>query len=100
MPWLYFSGAAFILLTEPGRIAVLLTVLYWISLFFSLIKLLIARDVTGQPVPKRFLIIPLLPFLRLALRIVVFAAQAQELLRINIKHGYVPDRIWQETPHW
>ncbi len=100
LPWLYFSGAAFILLTEPSQIAVLLKVLYWTSLFFSLIKLLIARDVIGQPVPRRFLIIPLLPFLRLVLRIVVFAAQAQELLRINIKHGYVPDRIWQETPHW
>jgi hypothetical protein len=79
---------------------VLLTSFYWLSLFFTLIKLLIAYDITSSPQPRRFLMLPLIPFFRLMVRIVVFHAQVSEMLRIGSKHPYVPERIWRETPHW
>lgn len=100
MPWLYFSAALWILATAPLSTPILLTSFYWLSLFFTLIKLLIAYDITSSPQPRRFLMLPLIPFMRLMVRIVVFHAQVSEMLRIGSKHPYVPERIWQQTPHW
>ncbi len=100
MPWLYFSAAIWILLTAPLSTPILLTSFYWLSLFFTLIKLLIAYDITSSPQPRRFLMLPLIPFMRLMVRIAVFHAQVSEMLRIGSKHPYVPERIWRQTPHW
>lgn len=100
MPWLYFSAAIYLLATQPFNTPMLLSGLYWLTLFFTLIKMLIAYDITSSPQPRRFLMLPVVPFLRLLLRIAVFHAQASELLRIGQRHPYVPDRVWQQTPHW
>lgn len=100
MPWLYFSVAIWLLATAPLSTPMLITGFYWLSLFFTLLKLGIAYDITASPQPRRFLMAPILPLLRLILRIVVFHAQVSEMLRIGQHHAYVPDRIWQQTPHW
>lgn len=100
MPWLYFTAAIYLFATAPFSAPALITGFYWISIFFTLIKLLIAYDITSSPQPARFILVPLLPFMRLVLRIVVFHAQVSEMFRIGIKHPYVPERIWQQVPHW
>ena len=100
LPWLYFSAVAYIFLTAPFSVPALITGLYWLSLFFTLVKMLIAYDISGAPQPARFLLAPVVPFMRLFLRVVVFHAQVAELLRIGMRHPYVPDRVWEQTPHW
>jgi cellulose synthase/poly-beta-1,6-N-acetylglucosamine synthase-like glycosyltransferase len=100
MPWLYFSAALYLLATAPLTTPMLISGFYWLSLFFTLVKTLIAYDITASPQPARFLMLPVVPFLRLGLRIVVFHAQVSELLRIGSRHPYVPDRVWAQTPHW
>lgn len=100
IPWIYFASIAIIMLTAPLSTPMLLTHLYWLTLLYTTIKMLIAFDLTRTPDPKRFLMLPLLPLQRLMLRLVVFAAQLLELLRIGIRHPYVPDRIWKATTHW
>lgn len=100
IPWLYFTSIIVVMATAPLSTPVLLTHLYWLTLTFTLIKMLIAHDLTHTPSARCFLLLPLLPLQRLMLRLVVFAAQLLELLRIGIRHPYVPDRIWKATPHW
>lgn len=100
MPWLYFSAAVWLLATAPLSTPMLISGFYWLSLFFTIVKTLIAYDITSSPQPARFLMLPLVPFMRLGLRIAVFHAQLSELLRIGSKHPYVPERIWRQTPHW
>ncbi len=100
MPWLYFTAAIYLFATQPFSAPALITGFYWLSIFFTLIKLLIAYDITSSPQPARFILVPLLPFMRLILRVAVFHAQVSEMFRIGIKHPYVPERVWQQVPHW
>ena len=100
MPWLYFTAAVYLFATSPFSAPALITGFYWIALFFTFIKLLIAYDITASPRPGSFFVTPLIPALRLVLRLVVMHAQVSEMLRIGIKHPYVPERVWDQIPHW
>lgn len=100
MPWLYFTAAVFLFVTNPFSSPALITGFYWLALFFTFIKLMIAYDITASPRPGSFFAAPLLPVMRLVLRLVVMHAQVSEMLRIGIKHPYVPEKIWEQIPHW
>ncbi|MGQ0674499.1 MAG: glycosyltransferase family 2 protein, partial [Rhodospirillales bacterium] len=74
MPWLYFTAAVYLFVTAPFSAPALITGFYWLALFFSMIKLLIAYDITASPRPGSFFIAPLLPAMRLVLRLAVMHA--------------------------
>ncbi len=100
MPWLYFTAAVYLFATAPFSAPSLITGFYWLALFFTFIKLMIAYDITASPRPGSFFAAPLLPVMRLVLRLVVMHAQVSEMLRIGIKHPYVPEKVWEQIPHW
>jgi len=84
----------------PLSAPAVLTEFYWIYLIWLLIKALIARDIANTPPPRNFWLLPLFPFYKLVLRSAIMAVELGELLRIGVKHPYVPDHVWQEIPWW
>jgi cellulose synthase/poly-beta-1,6-N-acetylglucosamine synthase-like glycosyltransferase len=79
----------------------ILTTFYWIVVFYVLIRMLIARDITGSPTPLNFWLAPLFPFYMLFIvGLSQMYAEITELFRIGAKHPYVPDHIWEEIPWW
>jgi len=84
----------------PLSAPTVLTELYWIYLLWLLIKALIARDIASTPPPGNFWLLFLFPFYKLGLRSAIMAVELGELLRIGVKHPYVPDHVWEETPWW
>jgi cellulose synthase/poly-beta-1,6-N-acetylglucosamine synthase-like glycosyltransferase len=101
LPWVALVGITYFTCNEgPLAVPTLLTDLYWWSLPWIFLRGLMARDLSCNPVPERFWLIFVYPFYKIILRFVVMAAQAKELLRIGIKHPYVPDHVWAQTPWW
>jgi len=100
MPALAISGAVSLYATSPFSAPVLITHLYWMVAAFSLVKLVIARDISGFPRWRNIALVPLMPVYRLVLRLVIYTGILQEILRIKLRHGYVPEKIWRQTPHW
>lgn len=100
MPALAFSGVASLYLASPFSAPVLLTHLYWMVAAFTALKLVIARDVTGFPRWRNMVLIPVMPIYRLSLRLVIYTGILQEIFRYKLRHGYVPEKIWRQTPHW
>jgi biofilm PGA synthesis N-glycosyltransferase PgaC len=94
--------AAFIAIAENGPLNVpqLISTVYWISILFIVVRLLIARDIAGTPQPLNFLLIPLYPFYLLSWTGPVMYAELCEVLRLGAKHPYVPDHVWEEIPWW
>jgi cellulose synthase/poly-beta-1,6-N-acetylglucosamine synthase-like glycosyltransferase len=85
----------------PLRSPEILTTFYWIVVFYVLIRMLIARDITGSPTPLNFWLAPLFPFYMLfVVGLSQMYAEITELFRIGAKHPYVPDHIWEEIPWW
>jgi hypothetical protein len=85
----------------PLRSPEILTTFYWIVVFYVLIRMLIARDITGSPTPLNFWLAPLFPFYMLFIvGLSQMYAEITELFRIGAKHAYVPDHIWEEIPWW
>ena len=100
-PWVAAVGLlAVALMDGPLSAPALLTDIYWIYLAWLFVKALIARDIAHTPQPDNFLLLLVFPFYKLGLRVAVMTAELAELLRIGVKHPYVPDHVWQETPWW
>jgi cellulose synthase/poly-beta-1,6-N-acetylglucosamine synthase-like glycosyltransferase len=88
-------------LNGPLEAPEILTTLYWISVVYVLVRMLIARDITGSPTPKTFWLAFVFPFYMLFIvGLSQMYAEITELLRIGAKHYYVPDHIWEEIPWW
>lgn len=100
LPVLFLLAVAVYLTTAPFSAPILLTHLYWITLVFTLLKLLAARDVVNTPRPTSLWAVPIIPFYRIALRLNVIVALVLEGLRIGIHHPYVPQKIWGQIEHW
>jgi poly-beta-1,6-N-acetyl-D-glucosamine synthase len=101
LPWLLLFGLLILVWESgPGSVPGLMTRLYWISLIFTLVRLLIARDLARTPQPIHFWLLFLYPFYKIFLRGPVMYAEFCELIRIGAKHPYVPDHIWEEIPWW
>ncbi len=100
IPFLGLGGAVYYIVREPFGTPILLTGLYWVTLFFLMIRLLIANDLVHTPVLSRLWMIPLYPFYRLPVRIVELLSIIRELLGIRKWHPYVPKKIWQQIKHW
>lgn len=88
------------LLSAPFTGPLLLTGIYWITVGFLLVKLLIAHDIAATPRLKMLWLAFLYPFYRLPVHLVELASMLREFLRIKLWHPYVPQRIWQRIPHW
>ena len=100
-PWVAAVGLlAFALMDGPLSAPALLIDIYWIYLVWLFVKALISRDIAFTPQPHYFLLLLVYPFYKLGLRAAVMSAELAELLRIGVKHPYVPDHVWQETPWW
>ena len=99
-PLMSFGGIIYINLTTPFSMALVLTHIYWITAIFTCLKLCISWDLCFTPRAASLWYGPAVPIYRAVLRFAIFIAFALELLRIGQRHGYVPDPIWQETPHW
>lgn len=99
-PILAFSGLIYYGLTAPLESPVLLTSMYWATVLFLLVKMLIAHDIAHTPRLKMLWLVPLYPFYRLPIHTIELLAILRELLRIRLWHPYVPKRIWARTPHW
>ncbi|MGB0669912.1 MAG: glycosyltransferase family 2 protein [Rhodospirillales bacterium] len=100
LPLMFVIGFLGMFLTGPFQGPMLLTHLYWITMVFSALKLSIAHDIVGTPRSVGLWLVPIIPFYRLCLKLIVILAISLEFLRIGIKHPYVPDKIWQQMPHW
>jgi cellulose synthase/poly-beta-1,6-N-acetylglucosamine synthase-like glycosyltransferase len=101
LPWVAVVGIIYLAaVAGPLSTPTLLTDLYWLYLVWLLLRASIARDISSTPAPQRFWLIFLYPFYKLTLRLVIMGASMKELLRIGIKHPYVPDHVWTETPWW
>ncbi len=84
----------------PLSAAQILTNVYWVSVLYVLIRILISRDICGTPLPVSFLLIFLAPCYFVWLLGPLLYAEFCELFRIGTKHPYVPDHIWREIPWW
>jgi cellulose synthase/poly-beta-1,6-N-acetylglucosamine synthase-like glycosyltransferase len=79
----------------------ILTSLYWITIIYVFIRMLIARDLTESPIPINFGLVFLFPFYMLFMvGLPQMYAEIAELSRIGAKHYYVPDHIWEEVSWW
>jgi poly-beta-1,6-N-acetyl-D-glucosamine synthase len=98
--WLTMIGAVLLLsISGPFTVPEIIGSLYWITVLFVLIRLLIARDVCGTPSPVNFLLVPFYPFYLVWWTIPKMYAEMSELFRIGAHHFYVPDHVWNES-HW
>jgi poly-beta-1,6-N-acetyl-D-glucosamine synthase len=101
LPWVAVVGITYTAaVSGPLTAPTLLTDLYWFYLLWLLLRALIARDISSTPAPKRFRLIFLYPFYKLTLRLVIMGASAKEMFRVGIRHPYVSDHVWLETPWW
>lgn len=100
LPLMFVIAMVIYFTTAPFSAPVLLTHLYWITMVFTTFKLLSARDVVNTPRATSLWIIPLIPFYRIVLRLVVILAITLEILRIGIHHPYVPPKIWGQIHRW
>lgn len=87
-------------LTEPFTSPEVLTGMYWITIFFLLVRMLIANDIAATPRLSMLWWVPLYPFYRLPIRIIELLGIVRELLHLGKWHPYVPKRIWEKIPHW
>jgi len=87
-------------LNGPWYTPQILVTFYWIVVIFTLIRLLISRDISNTPLPVNFWLVFLYPFYFLWLLLPVLYAEVCELCRIGAKHPYVPDHVWEEIPWW
>ena len=99
--WLLLIGAAILLsLNGPLTVPELIGALYWVSVLFALIRLLIARDICGTPTPVNFWLVPFFPFYVIWWTTPKMWAEMCEMFRIGAHHYYVPDHVWNESPWW
>ncbi len=92
--WALFAGG-------PLAVPELVTSLYWITVLYLLLRMLVARDLTNSPAPRNFMLCFLFPFYMLFIvQAAQIYAEITELFRIGSKHYYVPDHIWEEIPWW
>jgi poly-beta-1,6-N-acetyl-D-glucosamine synthase len=100
LPWVAAVGMAVVIADGPLSAPEILNDFYWAYLTWLSIKALIARDIARTPQPGHFWLLLAFPFYKLGLRAVTMAAVFGELLRIGIRHPYVPTHVWNEIPHW
>jgi poly-beta-1,6-N-acetyl-D-glucosamine synthase len=100
-PWV-FMIALTVALFEKGPLGVpmLLAATYWMYLMNTLVRMLIARDLSNTPQAAHFWLIFVFPFYSLSLRIPNMYAEVCEFVRVGAKHPYVPDHIWKKIPWW
>jgi cellulose synthase/poly-beta-1,6-N-acetylglucosamine synthase-like glycosyltransferase len=99
--WLMTIGAAFLLsISGPFTVPEIIGSLYWITVLFVLIRLLIARGVCGTPAPVNFWLVPFYPFYLVWWTMPKMCGEMSELFRIGAQHNYVPDHVWNESPWW
>jgi cellulose synthase/poly-beta-1,6-N-acetylglucosamine synthase-like glycosyltransferase len=85
----------------PLEAPAVIVIFYWVLLIYFLIRMLIARDITGTPKPMNFWLVLIYPFyLLFTVAPAQFYAEIAELFRIGAKHHYVPDHVWEEIPWW
>ena len=80
-------GAVLLLsISGPFTVPEIIGSMYWITVLFLLIRLLIARDVCGTPSPMNFLLVPFYPFYLVWWTIPKMYAEMSELFRIGAHH--------------
>ncbi|NYZ14502.1 glycosyltransferase family 2 protein [Azospirillum sp. RWY-5-1] len=99
-PMLFLFGLVWYVATDPFTTSRILTFMYWIHVWETVLRMLAANDVIGVPRLGALPLAPFLPLYRLILRLALLPPIVKELLRIGLRHGYVPEKIWRETPHW
>lgn len=90
--WLAIDGA--------DRNSALLTHMYWLTVAWGAMKLVMARDIASTPRTMHLGLAVILPLYRAILRVFLLSAIVQEFLRIRARHAYVPQHIWRASPHW
>ncbi len=101
VPWVFVIGLLVALFDKgPLGVPMLLAATYWIYLMNTLIRMLIARDLSNTPQVAHFWLLFLFPFYSLSLRIPNMYAEVCEFVRIGAKHPYVPDHVWEKIPWW
>ncbi|HLY56690.1 MAG TPA: glycosyltransferase [Stellaceae bacterium] len=98
--WAPLFGLIYLLISNPTHRPIFITGAYGVLVTWAAIKLMIVRDLAGTPTITRLAMIPLMPFYYTVLRLVSLWGIAVELTRLQTKHAYVPNHIWEETPHW
>jgi len=97
------AAALFWTIFESGPLGApeIISSIYWITILYLFMKMMIARDISNSPVLKNFLLAFLFPFYMLFIvQASQIYAEITELFRIGSKHYYVPDHIWEEIPWW
>jgi cellulose synthase/poly-beta-1,6-N-acetylglucosamine synthase-like glycosyltransferase len=102
IPVAIFIGLVYLTTVEgPLQAPQILVIFYWIALLYILIRMLLTRDITNTPMPLHFWLIPFYPlYLFFIIAPAEWYAEVTELLRIGVKHPYVPDHVWEEIPWW
>jgi biofilm PGA synthesis N-glycosyltransferase PgaC len=101
VPWVFLIGIIVALFGKgPLGVPMLLAATYWIYLMNTLVRMLIARDLSNTPQVMHFWLLSLFPFYSLSLRIPNMYAEICEFVRIGAKHPYVPDHVWEKIPWW
>lgn len=99
-PLAFLVGLMWYMATDPFITSRILTFMFWIHVWETVLRMLAANDVLGVPRLACLPLAPVLPLYRMALRLCLLPAIVKEFLRIGLRHGYVPEKIWRETPHW
>ncbi|AWK88135.1 glycosyltransferase family 2 protein [Azospirillum thermophilum] len=100
LPLAFLAGLFWYIATDPFITSRILTFMYWIHVWETLLRMLAANDVLGVPRLAALPLAPLVPLYRLGLKLSLMPAIVKEMLRIGLRHGYVPEKIWRQTPHW
>ena len=99
-PLLFLGGLVWYVATDPFTTSRILTFMYWIHVWETLLRMLAANDVLGVPRLAALTMAPFVPLYRLVLKLCLLPPIVKEMLRIGLRHGYVPEKIWKQTPHW
>ena len=99
-PVFFLVALVYYAATDPFTTSRILTFMYWMHAWETAIRLLAANDILGVPRMTTILLAPLTPLYRMALYLSLLPPIVKELLRIGLRHGYVPERIWRQTTHW
>lgn len=100
-PLLTLFGISYTVIFYPFEAPIIITFLFWITAMTTFINMLILNDIFGHPrLGHAILRAPQMPLYRLTLRLCLMVVMVQELLRLQLKHPYIPERIWRHIPHW
>ncbi|HYH17672.1 MAG TPA: glycosyltransferase [Azospirillum sp.] len=96
----FLVGLVWFIATDPFTTSRILTFMFWIHVWVTVLRMLAANDILGVPRLACLPLAPFVPLYRLGLKLFLLPPIVKELLRIGLRHGYVPEKIWRQTPHW